>query len=176
MNVKLKCLEYAEQWNDKATWIKWMAHDPRYHQEWPEISKYVRLLFNHHCARCGKDCSNPSNSRDLLQVHHIDENPGNNQLENLIPLCSVCHLQIEKRSPVACPHTLTFNMSFLRTVVILRAWQRSGRKRLSVMVKNKKTVFQIWAMRNTNNTSIRKNGRNDKILQSILPFFTAQNP
>ena len=119
-----------------------MAYDPRYHQEWPEISKYVRLLFNHHCARCGKDCSNPSNSRDLLQVHHIDENPGNNQLENLIPLCSVCHLQIEKEARLHAPHA-HIQHELLRTAVIWRAWQRSGRKRLSVTVKNKKTVFQI---------------------------------
>ena len=119
-----------------------MAHDPRYHQEWPEISKYVRLLFNHHCARCGKDCSNPSNSRDLLQVHHIDENPGNNQLENLIPYVQFVTCRLKKK-PGCMPLTLTFNMSFLRTAVIWRAWQRSGRKRLSVTVKNKKTVFQI---------------------------------
>ena len=119
-----------------------MAHDSRYHKEWAEISKYVRLLFNHHCARCGKDCSNPSNSRDLLQVHHIDENPGNNQLENLIPLCSVCHLQIEKEARLHAL-TFTFNMNFLRTAVIWRAWQRSGGKRLSVTVKNQKTVFQV---------------------------------
>ena len=84
-----------------------MAHDPRYHEEWPEISRYVRLLFNHHCARCGRDCSNPKDSREMLQVHHIDENPGNNNLENLIPLCSVCHLQIEKEARLHAPHAPT---------------------------------------------------------------------
>ena len=31
-----------------------------------------------------------------LQVHHIDENPGNNALENLIPLQS-CHLRLKRR-------------------------------------------------------------------------------
>ncbi|GIR61625.1 MAG: HNH endonuclease signature motif containing protein [Deltaproteobacteria bacterium] len=112
-----------------------MAHDPRYHQEWPEISKYVRLLFNHHCARCGKDCSNPSNSRDLLQVHHIDENPGNNQLENLIPLCSVCHLQIEKEARLHAPHAhiqheLFEDSSYLESMATLRkeAFERYGQK------------------------------------------------
>ena len=112
-----------------------MAHDPRYHKEWPEISKYVRLLFNHHCARCGKDCSNPSNSRDLLQVHHIDENPGNNQLENLIPLCSVCHLQIEKEARLHAPHAhiqheLFEDSSYLESMATLRkeAFERYGQK------------------------------------------------
>ena len=112
-----------------------MAHDTRYHREWPEISKYVRLLFNHHCARCVKDCSNPSNSRDLLQVHHIDENPGNNQLENLIPLCSVCHLQIEKEARLHAPHAhiqheLFEDSSYLESMAKLRreAFERYGQK------------------------------------------------
>ena len=43
----------------------------------------VLAEFNHRCARCGAD---------RPQIHHIDENPSNNDLENLIPLCPNCHL------------------------------------------------------------------------------------
>jgi len=42
-----------------------------------------------------------------LQVHHIDENPGNNDLENLIPLCAVCHLKIEKEARLHAPYNET---------------------------------------------------------------------
>ena len=82
-----------------------MAHDSRYHQEWPVLSRYIRTLFNHHCARCGRDSRRPGNSREQLQVHHIDGNPGNNDLENLIPLCAECHLQIEKEARIHAPHS-----------------------------------------------------------------------
>lgn len=40
--------------------------------------------FNHRCSICGGDCP---------QVHHIDENPSNNDLLNLLPLCPNCHLR-----------------------------------------------------------------------------------
>lgn len=39
--------------------------------------------FNFRCALCGKD---------RPQVHHIDEDPSNNDPANLIPLCPNCHL------------------------------------------------------------------------------------
>lgn len=39
--------------------------------------------YNHRCAKCGAD--NP-------QLHHIDEDPSNNDSLNLIPLCPNCHL------------------------------------------------------------------------------------
>ncbi len=47
--------------------------------------------FNHRCAICGTD--NP-------QVHHIDENPSNNEPLNLLPLCPNCHL-VDQHNPTA---------------------------------------------------------------------------
>ena len=81
-----------------------MACDPRYHPEWSTVSRYVRELFNYYCSRCSKDCRNPKNSEMVLQVHHIDENPGNNDLENLIPLCASCHLKIEREARLHAPN------------------------------------------------------------------------
>jgi len=52
-----------------------MTHDSRYHPEWETVSRYVRELFNYHCARCDKDCRKTKNAQMVLQVHHIDENP-----------------------------------------------------------------------------------------------------
>lgn len=47
--------------------------------------------YNHRCSICG--IHNP-------HIHHIDENPSNNDLENLIPLCPNCHL-IDQHNPTS---------------------------------------------------------------------------
>jgi len=36
------------------------------------------------CSECG--------DREEIEVHHIDSNRLNNELENLIPLCHSCHM------------------------------------------------------------------------------------
>lgn len=51
----------------------------------------VLAEFNHRCAICGTD---------RPQIHHIDENPANNQLHNLLPLCPNCHL-VDQHNPTA---------------------------------------------------------------------------
>ncbi|CAN5565896.1 hypothetical protein BH18ACI1_BH18ACI1_22200 [soil metagenome] len=33
---------------------------------------------------------------DHFQFHHIDENPENNELDNLLMLCPICHSKITK--------------------------------------------------------------------------------
>ena len=81
-----------------------MARDTRYHPEWSTVSRYVRELFNYYCSMCGRNCRNTKNSEMVLQVHHIDENPRNNDLENLIPLCASCHLKIEREARLHAPN------------------------------------------------------------------------
>jgi len=81
-----------------------MTHDSRYHPEWETVSRYVRELFNYHCARCDKDCRKTKHAQMVLQVHHIDENPANNAFENLIPLCASCHLKIEGEARLHAPY------------------------------------------------------------------------
>ena len=53
------------------------------------IRESVLREFNHRCAICG--IAKP-------QVHHIDENPSNNDPTNLIPLCPNCHL-LDQHAP-----------------------------------------------------------------------------
>ena len=81
-----------------------MSHDSRYHPEWETISRYIRELFNYYCARCGINCRNKNKKKVILQVHHIDENPRNNDIENLIPLCASCHLKIEGEARLHAPY------------------------------------------------------------------------
>lgn len=43
------------------------------------------------CAKCGK-CICGEVSAKEIEIHHIDSNPTNNMLGNLIPLCKDCHV------------------------------------------------------------------------------------
>ena len=102
-----------------------MPIDHRYHPEWDTVSRYVRELFDFYCARCDKDCRNSKNADSVLQVHHIDENPGNNELENLIPLCASCHLKIEKEARLHAPYNaiqleLFENQSYMQQMKNMR--------------------------------------------------------
>ncbi len=49
----------------------------------PAVRESVLREFNHRCAICGAD---------RPQIHHIDEDPSNNTLDNLLPICPNCHL------------------------------------------------------------------------------------
>lgn len=53
------------------------------------VSEAVLKEFNHKCAVCGKE---------RPQIHHIDEDPSNNDPLNLIPLSPNCHL-IDQHNP-----------------------------------------------------------------------------
>ena len=48
-----------------------------------KVKDTIRKEFNYKCAICASD--NP-------QIHHIDENHENNNIDNLLPLCPNCHL------------------------------------------------------------------------------------
>jgi ubiquitin len=50
------------------------------------VREQVMKEYKHHCAICG---------RDHPQLHHIDEDPSNNNPLNLIPLCPNCHMNGE---------------------------------------------------------------------------------
>ena len=51
---------------------------------------------NYSCYRCGKQYSKHDNLNGKLMVHHIDKNPSNNDIANMIPLCRRCHAVIHK--------------------------------------------------------------------------------
>ena len=135
-----------------------MAIDKRYHKEWDTISRYVRELFDFYCARCGKDCRNSKNHESVLQVHHIDENPGNNDLENLIPLCSACHLKIEKEARLHAPYNaiqleLFENQSYMQQMKNMRqsALEKYGSLRKKNKAKIDKETYEIKELEWENN-------------------------
>ena len=127
-----------------------MPIDHRYHPEWDTVSRYVRELFDFYCARCNKDCRNSKNADSVLQVHHIDENPGNNELENLIPLCATCHLKIEKEARLHAPYNaiqleLFENQSYMQQMKNMRqsALEKYGSLRKENKTQVDKETYEI---------------------------------
>ena len=49
----------------------------------------IRSKFNNKCALCGVT--------EGLHIHHKDKNPKNNQIDNLILICYVCHKKIHMK-------------------------------------------------------------------------------
>ena len=56
-----------------------------------KVREQLMKEFRHRCAICGGD---------QPQIHHIDEDPANNNLLNLIPLCPNCHI-LDQHDPTA---------------------------------------------------------------------------
>ena len=54
------------------------------------ITKSVLKRYNCKCQFCG------NNDISILELHHIDENPDNTTIDNLIPLCPNCHSKVTK--------------------------------------------------------------------------------
>lgn len=64
-----------------------------YPENWPEISRKIRIKYNWICQKCNGDFTN---RKAFLDTHHIDSNPGNCEEKNLIPLCKPCHRKIHR--------------------------------------------------------------------------------
>ena len=139
-----------------------MAHDPRYHSEWETISRYIRELFNYYCAKCGANCRNIKNNKTILQVHHIDENPGNNNLQNLIPLCASCHLKIEGEARLHAPfhekqiemfenHTYFSQMQEMRNIALAKYGNLSNNSKNKKDLEAYEKSFLEWEEKNADN-------------------------
>ena len=56
------------------------------------VKDYRKTAFNeypHKCALCGWN-----EDEDILEVHHIDENHNNNNVNNLMIICPICHRKL----------------------------------------------------------------------------------
>ena len=61
-----------------------------YPENWPDISRMVIESANRICKDCGRS---DRTHKVVLTTHHIDYNPANNLLTNLVCLCQGCHLR-----------------------------------------------------------------------------------
>lgn len=54
-----------------------------------DLKEAIYSKYNNECAVCG--------AKEGLHVHHKDDNPKNNKINNLILLCGVCHKKIHMK-------------------------------------------------------------------------------
>jgi hypothetical protein len=76
----------------------------RYPANWKQIAKDVKEAAGWRCQHCGQLClrpgekpSSPNRSewtKAVLSVHHANFTPEDNTKENLLALCSPCHLAL----------------------------------------------------------------------------------
>lgn len=58
-----------------------------------EVRTRLFLWCARHCCFCGKSCTTN------IEIHHIDRDSSNNDLDNLIPVCFDCHGELVHYSP-----------------------------------------------------------------------------
>lgn len=85
-----------------------MALSADYPDNWEEMALAVKVRANWQCEKCGKQCLTQIDAikrqaiprsewmRETLQVHHWDRDPGNSDPENLVAVCTGCHLQLHQ--------------------------------------------------------------------------------
>ena len=79
----------------------------RYPDNWQEIAFKLKQEANWQCAKCGLQCLKPNEKikglskserrKRTLNVHHRNYQPEDNRPENLICLCTACHLSFHTR-------------------------------------------------------------------------------
>jgi hypothetical protein len=86
----------------------------RYPTNWEQIALNVKQAAGWRCHHCQRLCLRPGEklpslnrsewTKAILCVHHANFMPEDNQPQNLIPLCTPCHLSLHsqaKRSNVS---------------------------------------------------------------------------
>src|SRR4028118_1096032 len=83
-----------------------MPKPKRYPDNWQEIALSVKENALWRCAKCNQQCLRPGKKSGLtksercaltLTVHHRNRIPEDNRPENLIALCTACHLSYHNR-------------------------------------------------------------------------------
>lgn len=64
-----------------------------YNRDGKQKREEARASVGHICIRC----KSPSVAGKILTVHHFDGNKANDEWWNLLPLCQVCHLQVQSK-------------------------------------------------------------------------------
>ncbi len=84
-----------------------MPSSSRYPSNWKELSLSLKNKANWTCQKCGRKCIEPGQkvpsdwtvSKRMaytLQAHHWDRDPSNSSLDNLICVCTGCHLDLHR--------------------------------------------------------------------------------
>ena len=75
-------------------WLNGISKSPYSFDFTLELKEEIRKRDNHRCRKCNKSSKqNQKESRKKLPIHHIDYNKQDCNKENLITLCSSCHIK-----------------------------------------------------------------------------------
>ena len=79
----------------------------RYPKNWEQIAFKIKEKAKWKCTKCGLQCLKPSDDKTKLNksqkakltltVHHLNYQPEDNRPENLVALCTSCHLLYHRR-------------------------------------------------------------------------------
>lgn len=98
---------------ERSSKLKMPVNPNLYPKNWNSIAFSVKEAANWQCQCCGKKCYCPGErpeeltrsqwTADVLQVHHKNHDPSQNQISNLQAVCAACHLNLHrnKYSPVS---------------------------------------------------------------------------
>jgi len=54
------------------------------------------MMYRRKCLKAKGEYCHECGSKSDIEVHHIDKDRWNNQLDNLIPLCHSCHMAVHR--------------------------------------------------------------------------------
>mgnify|MGYP000513012496 CR=1 FL=1 len=98
---------------------------------WKQISEAVREKNYYCCTNCK---INLEQKKFYLEVHHMDYNKKNNHINNLKPLCVLCHATVDKRhlsifksKPFKVQHFIDDNKNYIieNNLSELNLWNKS---------------------------------------------------
>ena len=73
----------------------------RYPKNWMQIAFSIKEKAEWKCQKCGKQCRRPNEPFDThkrtLTVAHLNHIPEDVRPENLMAMCSACHLQYDAK-------------------------------------------------------------------------------
>lgn len=79
----------------------------RYPKNWKAIAHQIKEQAGWKCFKCGMQCLKPEDDpsqwsklerrQKTLQVHHWNRDPSDNHPQNLVALCTSCHLMFHCR-------------------------------------------------------------------------------
>lgn len=84
-----KCNQYAKNWWKKYPDEKIRKREHNYRYRFSGLRPAVIIRDNNICQVC-------FNPKYKIVVHHINENPKDNRMDNLICMCRMCHALIER--------------------------------------------------------------------------------
>ena len=91
---------------DKPGSLPMPIDNRKYPDNWKKIALSVKESANWRCSCCGKRCYKPGEipedltrsqwSANILQVHHRNHDPSENESWNLQCVCATCHLNLHR--------------------------------------------------------------------------------